>query len=227
MIRNFKLLKLDNQVELDNVRYGYQSFVDKLVELYGLSFYCPVCNSNDMIVTCDLQDVDSYSGILDTELWIECNECESLLIIPINENFPKTFNNYLRKSPSPEDEVDKWFTENNLVKSEPIGNQFKYLTEYDEESWKISCDCRDQQCDLDLFLEPVGDTNLYELYMCGNLLTTSHDDNPLKSLWNRIKYVCQILFEGCIEIHSSLILNRENVKSLIYVLNKVKDKIVE
>lgn len=73
--------------------------------------------------------------------------------------------------------------------------------------YRLLCGCGDPQCDLSLSVDYDVETNNVEVVFEASLLslTPDHSEWPwYRSIWNRVKHACRILFTGSTRAEYSL-----------------------
>lgn len=91
-------------------------------------------------------------------------------------------------------------------------------------AYRVACDCHGRDCDLMMDYEIDHDYHILNFYK--KLEFSAHDWGKfsiIKTLWNKLKAIKKILFNGYIEVESNLIIRgEEHIQNFINALEEGK-----
>ena len=97
------------------------------------------------------------------------------------------------------------------------------LMKLNDNYYRIGCNCMDKNCDLDIFIDKMEDTSLWEMSISGTFWCNENYIAPwYERIWWRIKTALEILFTGKIKIDNDVIIDKDNCEAFHYVLNKIQ-----
>lgn len=108
------------------------------------------------------------------------------------------------------------------------------MKEYESEdsvSYRIGCNCRSEDHDLNIYAEQ--DKDGFSTIQFNAKLSTPYWDRPFDSLWlawlneptKRLKLIAKILFVGYAEYNFDFVLGKDNIVALRYALDEIEKKV--